>query len=138
MFSCFPRGETLPETTEAIKAAGKTFEPQTYPGAGHGFMRTGEAPDASEANRQARDASWSRWKTLLEQLQRRGRRKGHSGEHEANTRSDDELRTLRLPHQGLIDQKRAKRSCAGRTPGTTPETGMLPKPRRWRSGIRDC
>jgi carboxymethylenebutenolidase len=60
--------ETLPETTEAMKAAGKTFEPQIYPGAGHGFMRAGEAPDASEANRAARDASWSRWKSLLQQL----------------------------------------------------------------------
>ena len=30
--------ETLPETTEAMRAAGKTFEPQIYPGAGHGFM----------------------------------------------------------------------------------------------------
>jgi carboxymethylenebutenolidase len=60
--------ETLPATTEAMKAAGKTFEPQTYPGAGHGFMRAGEAPDTSEANREARDASWSRWKSLLEKL----------------------------------------------------------------------
>ena len=60
--------ETLPATTEAMKAAGKTFEPQIYSGAGHGFMRAGEAPDASEANLQARDASWSRWKSLLEQL----------------------------------------------------------------------
>ncbi len=60
--------ETLPGTTEAMKAAGKTFEPQIYPGAGHGFMRAGEAPDASEANREARDASWSRWKSLLKQL----------------------------------------------------------------------
>lgn len=60
--------ETLSETTKAMKAAGKTFEPQSYPGAGHGFMRAGEAPDASEANREARDASWSRWKSLLEQL----------------------------------------------------------------------
>ena len=60
--------ETLPETTEAMRTAGKTFEPQIYPGAGHGFMRAGEAPDASEANLKARDASWSRWKSLLEQL----------------------------------------------------------------------
>jgi carboxymethylenebutenolidase len=51
-----------------MRAAGKTFEPQIYPGAGHGFMRAGEAPDASEANLKARDASWSRWKSLLEQL----------------------------------------------------------------------
>jgi carboxymethylenebutenolidase len=60
--------ETLPETTEAMRAADKTFESQIYPGAGHGFMRAGEAPDASEANRKAREASWSRWKSLLKQL----------------------------------------------------------------------
>ena len=47
-------GATLPDTREQMKAAGKTFEPVTYEGAGHGFMRAGEAPDASDANRQAR------------------------------------------------------------------------------------
>ena len=35
-----------------MKAAGKTFEPVTYDGAGHGFMRAGEAPDGNEGNRQ--------------------------------------------------------------------------------------
>jgi carboxymethylenebutenolidase len=60
--------ETLPRTIEAMRAAGKTFEAQIYPGAGHGFMRAGEAPDASAANREAREASWSRWKSLLKQL----------------------------------------------------------------------
>ena len=48
-----------------MKAAGKTYEPVTYPGAGHGFMRAGEAPDASEANRKAREESWKRMKKLL-------------------------------------------------------------------------
>jgi carboxymethylenebutenolidase len=48
-----------------MKAAGKTFEPVTYDGAGHGFMRAGEAPDASEANRQARDTAWARWKKIM-------------------------------------------------------------------------
>jgi carboxymethylenebutenolidase len=48
-----------------MKAAGKTFEPMTYAGAGHGFMRAGEAPDASEANRKAHTEAWTRWKTLL-------------------------------------------------------------------------
>jgi carboxymethylenebutenolidase len=38
-----------------MKAAGKTYEPVTYDGAGHGFMRAGEAPDASDANKKARD-----------------------------------------------------------------------------------
>jgi carboxymethylenebutenolidase len=56
---------TLPETIQNMKAAGKTIEPVTYEGAGHGFMRAGEAPDASEANRKARTEAWARWKSLL-------------------------------------------------------------------------
>jgi carboxymethylenebutenolidase len=56
---------TLPEATQNMKAAGKTFEPVTYEGAGHGFMRVGEAPDASEPNRKARTGAWARWKSLL-------------------------------------------------------------------------
>src|SRR5687767_13321809 len=56
---------TVPVSAEAMKALGKTFEPETYAGAGHGFMRAGEAADASEANRKARHAAWERWKELL-------------------------------------------------------------------------
>jgi carboxymethylenebutenolidase len=56
---------TLPDTAANMKAAGKTFEQVTYAGAGHGFMRAGEAPDASEANRKARSEAWERWKNLL-------------------------------------------------------------------------
>jgi carboxymethylenebutenolidase len=55
----------LPDAIQNMKAAGKTFEPVTYEGAGHGFMRAGEAPDASEPNRKARDEAWARWKSLL-------------------------------------------------------------------------
>ncbi len=58
---------TIPETTEEMKAAGKKYEPVTYEGAGHGFMRAGEAPDASDANAKARKDAWARWKILLEQ-----------------------------------------------------------------------
>jgi carboxymethylenebutenolidase len=58
-------GATLPETIQNMKAAGKTFEPVTYEGAGHGFMRAGEAPDANDANRKARNDAWVRWKALL-------------------------------------------------------------------------
>ncbi len=58
-------GATLPDTGEQMKAAGKTFAPVVYDGAGHGFMRAGEAPDASDANRQAREQAWARWKELL-------------------------------------------------------------------------
>lgn len=56
---------TLPKTTEAMTELKKTFEPVTYEGAGHGFMRAGEAPDASEANKKARDEAWERWKKIL-------------------------------------------------------------------------
>jgi carboxymethylenebutenolidase len=58
---------TIPDTIAAMKAAGKTYDPVTYDGAGHGFMRAGESPDASDANKKAREDSWKRWKTLLAQ-----------------------------------------------------------------------
>ena len=61
-------GATVPGTAEAMKAAGKTFEPVTYDGAGHGFMRAGEAPDASEANKKARDEGFARLTKLLKGL----------------------------------------------------------------------
>ena len=56
---------TIPDAQQAMKQLGKTYEPVTYEGAGHGFMRAGEAPDASEANRKARDQAWERWKSLM-------------------------------------------------------------------------
>ena len=58
-------GAMIPDAIANMKAAGKTFEPVTYDGAGHGFMRAGEAPDANDANKKARDEAWVRWKTLL-------------------------------------------------------------------------
>jgi carboxymethylenebutenolidase len=58
-------GATIPATVVAMKAAGKPYDPVTYDGAGHGFMRAGEAPDASAANKKARDDSWLRLKALL-------------------------------------------------------------------------
>jgi len=59
-------GATLPDTTAQMKAAEKTFDPVVYEGAGHGFMRAGEAPDATDANKKARQEAWVRWKDLLE------------------------------------------------------------------------
>lgn len=59
---------TVPQTAALMKEAGKTFEPVTYEGAGHGFMRAGEAPDASEANKKARAEAWRRWKVLLKKI----------------------------------------------------------------------
>jgi carboxymethylenebutenolidase len=72
-------GATLPKTIELMKAAGKTYEPVTYAGAGHGFMRAGDAPpppadaeaktrDAYAGNKKARDDAWARWKGLLKKL----------------------------------------------------------------------
>jgi carboxymethylenebutenolidase len=84
---------TLPATIEAMKESKKTFEPVTYEGAGHGFMRAGEAPEptapplkgdkeadqksaeefqkaltAYKANKKARDEAWVRWKAILAKL----------------------------------------------------------------------
>jgi len=56
---------TLPKTTEAMTELKKKYEPVTYEGAGHGFMRAGEAPDANEPNKKARDEAWARWKKIL-------------------------------------------------------------------------
>jgi carboxymethylenebutenolidase len=61
-------GATLPATTEAMKAVGKKFEPVTYDGAGHGFMRAGEAPDASPANKAAREQGFTRLVTLIKEM----------------------------------------------------------------------
>ena len=61
-------GATLPATTAAMKAAGKTYEPVTYQGAGHGFMRAGEAPDANPANQAARQQAFARLVNLLKNL----------------------------------------------------------------------
>ena len=59
---------TVPQTVKLMKKAEKVYEPKTYEGAGHGFMRAGEAPDASTANQQAREAAWKRWLDLLKKL----------------------------------------------------------------------
>lgn len=72
-------GATVPPTVDAMKALKKPFEPVTYDGAGHGFMRAGEAPapaadadqkakDAFAANKKARDEAWVRWKAILAKL----------------------------------------------------------------------
>ena len=59
---------TIPRSTELMKKAGKTYEPTIYEGAGHGFLRAGEAPDATPANKKAREEAWQRWKGILEKL----------------------------------------------------------------------
>ncbi|MCE9554466.1 MAG: dienelactone hydrolase family protein [Planctomycetes bacterium] len=59
-------GATIPATVEMMKLAGKKYEPVTYEGAGHGFMRMGEEPNADAANRKGRDEAWKRWKEILQ------------------------------------------------------------------------
>ena len=86
---------TVPPTVDAMKELKKTFDPITYEGAGHGFMRAGEpnspepqppvakgdaaadkkaaedyqkALTAYKANRRARDDAWVRWKAILIKL----------------------------------------------------------------------
>ena len=56
---------TIDATQQVMTKNGKKFEPVIYPGAGHAFMRLGEAPDATPANREARDKAWVRWLTLM-------------------------------------------------------------------------
>jgi carboxymethylenebutenolidase len=80
-------GATIPDTQAAMKAAGKKYDPVTYAGAGHGFMRAGEDPandasiantgadpdtkkahDRALANKKARTEGWERWLTLLKSM----------------------------------------------------------------------
>lgn len=81
---------TLAKTSEAMAELKKTFDPVTYEGSGHGFMRAGDAPEpaapqpkgdkeaddkaaadyqkalaAWKGNKKARDEAWVRWKKLL-------------------------------------------------------------------------
>ncbi len=62
-------GATVPGTVEVMKAAGKTFEPVTYDGAGHGFMRAGEDPtNTVPGNKTAREQGYARLVKLLKGL----------------------------------------------------------------------
>jgi carboxymethylenebutenolidase len=67
---------TIPRSAELMRAAGKRFEPVTYAGAGHAFMRSGELPEATPAERKARDDAWARWLRLLHETPSGSRRAG--------------------------------------------------------------
>ena len=58
-------GATIPQAVADMKTAGKSYEPVTYAGAGHGFMRGGQAPDAKEGDKKAYDDGFAR---LLKEL----------------------------------------------------------------------
>lgn len=60
---------TLPDTQAAMKKAGKIYDPVSYEGAGHGFMRAGEDPSNTVgANKKAHDQAWQRWLSLLKKM----------------------------------------------------------------------
>lgn len=60
---------TVPMSSAAMQAAGKRFEPVTYEGAGHAFMRSGEDPDSDPKNVAARAAAWDRMLAILKELE---------------------------------------------------------------------
>lgn len=53
-------GATIPQTVTDMKAAGKVYEPVTYEGAGHGFMRAGQAPGARAEDVKAFNEAFAR------------------------------------------------------------------------------
>jgi carboxymethylenebutenolidase len=59
---------TISTSKDLMQKAGKTYEPVIYDGAGHGFMRAGEGPDAKGADKKAREDAWKRWKELLKKV----------------------------------------------------------------------
>ncbi len=59
---------TIPQSEEAMKTAGKSYEYEIYDGAGHAFMRSGEDPEADPSNVAARNAAFERMKDILSGL----------------------------------------------------------------------
>lgn len=59
---------TIEKSAEVMTKLEKTYEPVIYEGAGHGFFRAGEAEDASEENKKAREEGWKRLKALLAEI----------------------------------------------------------------------
>ena len=53
-------GATVPGTVTDMKAAGKFYEPVTYTGAGHGFMRGGQDPAGTPADKKAFEEGFAR------------------------------------------------------------------------------
>jgi len=84
---------TIEPAAAEMKKLNKTYEVEIYKGAGHGFMRAGDAPPpalpapkgdpevdkaaadkyekdlaAYKANKKARDEAWTRWKAILARI----------------------------------------------------------------------
>lgn len=56
---------TVEDQKKLMKTAKKKYVPTIYDGAGHGFMRAGEAPDAKPANAKAREEAWKKMLRVL-------------------------------------------------------------------------
>lgn len=62
----------VPKVAEKMKSLDKRFEAAIYQGAGHGFMRSGEADDAEPANKEGRAEAWKKLKTVLAEASQQG------------------------------------------------------------------
>ncbi len=71
-------GATIPQTITDMAAAHKFYDPVTYPDAGHGFMRAGQAPDAKPGDQQAFSQAFTR---LLLQLRAHEHSRAHTTSH---------------------------------------------------------
>lgn len=60
---------TIERAKIAMTESTNTFEIEVYDGAGHAFMRLGEATDGTQANINARTAAWEKMKTILSELE---------------------------------------------------------------------
>ncbi|HEX4322063.1 MAG TPA: dienelactone hydrolase family protein [Acidobacteriaceae bacterium] len=61
---------SVPATTDEMKASGKFYDPVTYKGADHGFMRVaGEFLNTNRDNKTARDEAYTRLVKLLKQME---------------------------------------------------------------------
>ncbi len=60
---------TIPQAIADMKAAGKVYEPATYDGAGHGFMRAGQAPEARAEDKKAYEEGFARMLKELKGIQ---------------------------------------------------------------------
>lgn len=59
---------TIETSQTMMNTNGKIYKPVIYDGAGHGFFRAGESPNASKANKNARMLAWVRLKALLSEI----------------------------------------------------------------------
>lgn len=58
----------VPRIEAAMKKLDKKYEPVVYEGAGHGFLRAGEQPGASDADKKGFDEGWERVTKVLSSL----------------------------------------------------------------------